>query len=108
MSIGVAVADHPTGPFRDALGKPLLSGGWGYIDPAVFIDTNGEAYLYWGNPHLYYVKLNPDMVSFDQQTGIVKSSPHGCILQAQDHRCPSNIFLGSFYRWTGFALHQKQ
>lgn len=72
MSIGVAVADHPAGPFRDALGKPLLSGGWGYIDPAVFTDANGEAYLYWGNPHLYYVKLNADMVSFDQQTGIVK------------------------------------
>jgi arabinoxylan arabinofuranohydrolase len=72
MTIGVAVADHPAGPFRDALGKPLIAGGWGYIDPAVFIDDNGQAYLYWGNPHLYYVKLNADMVSFDQATGIVK------------------------------------
>ncbi len=44
MSIGVAVADHPAGPFRDALGKPLIAGGWGYIDPAVFIDDNGQAY----------------------------------------------------------------
>jgi arabinoxylan arabinofuranohydrolase len=60
--IGVAVADSPIGPFKDALGKALLSGG-GYIDPTVFID-DGQAYLYWGNPKLYYVKLNENMTSF--------------------------------------------
>jgi len=72
MSIGVAVGDSPAGPFKDALGKPLITGGWGYIDPTVFIDDDGQAVLYWGNPHLYYVKLNGDMVSYDQGTGIVK------------------------------------
>ncbi|WP_233268777.1 family 43 glycosylhydrolase [Mucilaginibacter lacusdianchii] len=72
MSIWVAVSDSPTGPFKDALGKPMISGGWGYIDPSVFIDDDGQAYLYWGNPHLYYVKLNKDMVSYDQSVGIVK------------------------------------
>ncbi len=74
MSIGVAVSDHPTGPFKDALGKPMISGGWGYIDPCVFIDDDGQAYLYWGNPQLYYVKLNKDMTSYDQKVGIVKVS----------------------------------
>ncbi|WP_345954345.1 family 43 glycosylhydrolase [Mucilaginibacter sp. PAMB04168] len=72
MSIGVAVSDSPTGPFKDVLGKPMVSGGWGYIDPSVFIDDDGQAYLYWGNPHLYYVKLNKDMTSYDQTVGIVK------------------------------------
>jgi arabinoxylan arabinofuranohydrolase len=72
MSIGVAVSDHPTGPFKDVLGKPMVSGGWGYIDPSVFIDDDGQAYLYWGNPQLYYVKLNKDMTSYDQTLGIVK------------------------------------
>jgi arabinoxylan arabinofuranohydrolase len=72
MSIGVAVSDSPTGPFKDVLNKPMISGGWGYIDPSVFIDDDGQAYLYWGNPHLYYVKLNKDMVSYDQTVGIVK------------------------------------
>ncbi|MCI4061302.1 family 43 glycosylhydrolase [Micromonospora sp. R77] len=62
MGIGVAVADSPTGPFRDAIGHPLVSNG--EIDPTVFIDDDGQAYLYWGNPHLWYVKLNPDMVSY--------------------------------------------
>jgi arabinoxylan arabinofuranohydrolase len=61
--IGVAVGDTPIGPFKDALGKPLLGGG-GYIDPTVFIDDDGQAYLYWGNPDLAYVKLNSDMISF--------------------------------------------
>jgi arabinoxylan arabinofuranohydrolase len=72
MSIGVAVSDNPTGPFTDALGAPMITGGWGYIDPCVFIDNDGQAYLYWGNPHLYYVKLNKDMTSYDKNTGIVK------------------------------------
>ncbi len=70
-AIGVAVSDSPTGPFKDALGVPLLE-GYGYIDPSVFIDDDGQAYLYWGNPHLWYVKLNADMVSYDQKVGIVK------------------------------------
>ncbi|MCJ8208600.1 glycoside hydrolase family 43 protein [Mucilaginibacter sp. RS28] len=72
MAIGVAVSDSPTGPFKDALGKPLVSNSGGDIDPTVFIDDDGQAYLYWGNPDLWYVKLNPDMTSFDQKTGIIK------------------------------------
>ena len=61
-AIGVAVADSPTGPFRDALGHPLIASS--EIDPTVFIDTDGQAYLYWGNPNLWYVKLNADMISY--------------------------------------------
>jgi hypothetical protein len=30
----------------------------------VFIDDDGQAYLYWGNPNCYYVKLNEDMISY--------------------------------------------
>ncbi|WP_307848690.1 lectin [Microbispora oryzae] len=62
MGIGVAVSDSPTGPFKDAIGRPLVSNG--QIDPTVFIDDDGQAYLYWGNPDLWYVKLNADMVSY--------------------------------------------
>lgn len=66
-AIGVAISDTPTAGFKDAIGKPLLS-GFGYIDPTVFIDDDGQAYLYWGNPQLYYVKLNKDMVSYDEKS----------------------------------------
>jgi hypothetical protein len=62
--IGVLVSDYPWGPFTDPLGKPLVSGGSGDIDPTVFIDDDGQAYLYWGNPYLKYVKLNTNMTSY--------------------------------------------
>ncbi|KAK2810898.1 hypothetical protein FQN50_002489 [Emmonsiellopsis sp. PD_5] len=62
MSIGVAVSENITGPYEDAIGGPLL--GNGEIDPNVFIDDDGQAYLYWGNPNLWYVKLNEDMISY--------------------------------------------
>ncbi|KAK8003383.1 hypothetical protein PG989_003102 [Apiospora arundinis] len=62
MSIGVGVSDKIEGPYKDALGKPLVSNN--EIDPTVYIDTDGQAYLYWGNPNLSYVKLNTDMISY--------------------------------------------
>ena len=68
-AIGVAVSDTPEGPYKDALGKPLIDSATGNIDPTPFIDDNGQAYLYWGNPALKYVKLNKDMVSYDQTIG---------------------------------------
>lgn len=65
IAVGVAVGDSPTGPFKDALGKPLFdNGSWDNIDPTVFIDDDGRAYLYWGNPNVYCVELNDDMISF--------------------------------------------
>jgi hypothetical protein len=61
-AIGVAVSNSPTGPFVDAIGSPLIANS--EIDPTVFIDDDGQAYLYWGNPDLYYVKLNENMISY--------------------------------------------
>jgi arabinoxylan arabinofuranohydrolase len=64
--IGVLVADTPYGPFKDPLGKPLVwqKDTWSDIDPTVFIDDDGQAYMYWGNPDPYMVRLNEDMVSY--------------------------------------------
>src|SRR5205085_11465830 len=47
--IGVLVADNPFGPFTDPIGKPLIGGNHDSIDPAVFIDKDGQAYLCWGD-----------------------------------------------------------
>ena len=68
--IGVAVADKITGPYKDALGQPLLTNkdcfdshhSWACIDPAVFIDDDGQAYLTWGNRECYIVKLKDNMI----------------------------------------------
>jgi len=70
-AIGVAVSDNPAGPFKDPIGKPLVTKSWDDIDPTVFIDTDNQAYLFWGNPKLYWVKLNQDMISY---TGAVNTT----------------------------------
>lgn len=82
QSIGVAVSDSPTGPFKD-LGKPVVSGkvtdfgtetsAWNDIDPTVWIekDDKGEEhrYLAWGNGNYYICELNDDMISVKDQNG---------------------------------------
>jgi hypothetical protein len=73
--IAAAVADSPFGPFKDALGHPLIDKSNGTIDPTVFIDDDGQAYLYWGNPNLWYVKLNKDMISYSGDIVKVDSMP---------------------------------
>ena len=60
--IGVAVANSPAGPYRDPIKKPLVQ-GWFKIDPTVFIDDNGQAYLFYGNNNLWYAKLTKNMTA---------------------------------------------
>ncbi len=60
-NIGVATSTSPTGPFTDALGHPLIEG---HIDPDVFVDDDGQAYLYYGQTIPRVRKLAPDMISF--------------------------------------------
>lgn len=68
-NIGVAVADRPEGPFSDPLGKPLVSAqdyhGMQCIDPMVYVDDDGAAFLYWGQGRCKAVRLHDDMISFD-------------------------------------------
>ncbi len=63
--ISVLVADNPYGPFKEPLNKALVwqREHWNDIDPTVWIDDDGQAYMYWGNPELYMIKLNKDMIS---------------------------------------------
>ncbi|WP_348798843.1 family 43 glycosylhydrolase [Flavobacterium adhaerens] len=71
--IGVAVSDHPQGPFKDALGKPLLTNkdcfasthSWACIDPAIYTDEKGQSWIFWGNRECYYAKLKDNMIEID-------------------------------------------
>jgi beta-xylosidase len=45
--IGVAVADKPTGPFKDIANRPVFDPGYPIIDADVFFDDDGRAYLYY-------------------------------------------------------------
>lgn len=74
QKIGVAVADHPAGPFTDS-GKPLINWkpegvkGGQEIDPEVFTDPKtGKSYLYWGNGYMAGAELNDDMISLNMAT----------------------------------------
>lgn len=72
--IGVASSDSPTGPFADAKGSALITSStpgasgpnmW-LFDPGVFVDDDGQAYLYFGGngeQNARIIKLNNDMVS---------------------------------------------
>ncbi len=73
--IGVLEANSPYGPFKDPLGKPLVwdQSNWFDIDPSVYTDDDGQAYMYWGNPHTFWAKLGEDMTSL---TSGVTKLPH--------------------------------
>lgn len=79
-SIGVAVADNPAGPFKDARGAALVTNDmtkatairWDDIDPSVIIDDDGQAYLFWGNTKCYYARLKDNMTELDGPIRVVE------------------------------------
>ncbi len=79
MAIGVAVSDSPTGPFQDAIGEALITDETPNsivlnIDPAVYIDDDGQAYLFWGSwNEARVVKLKDNMVELDGEVQTVEA-----------------------------------
>ncbi|HEX3018739.1 MAG TPA: glycoside hydrolase family 43 protein [Chitinispirillaceae bacterium] len=72
--IGVMEADSPLGPFKDPIKKALINrGNWSDIDPTVYVDSDDQAYMFWGNGDLWYVKLNENMTSYSGS--IVTTNP---------------------------------
>ncbi|MDB5105246.1 MAG: hypothetical protein JWP91_2935 [Fibrobacteres bacterium] len=78
--LGVAVADKPEGPFKDALGKPLFD-KWDGIDPMAFIDDDGETYLFFGYAGTFggvmAGTLNPDMKSWKVPPKVIANNTNG-------------------------------
>ncbi|AUP81401.1 family 43 glycosylhydrolase [Flavivirga eckloniae] len=79
--IGVAVSDTPYGQFKDPLNKPLIDINTegvvcnrDFIDPAVFIDDDGQAYLYMGQLVVNAIKLNKDMTSYDGKVHLLEGT----------------------------------
>ena len=78
-AVGVAVSDSPTGPFVDAIGKPLVHdkmtdngarGWWNDIDPTVLIEGD-EAWLCWGNGTCFMAKLKPSLTELDGEIKVI-------------------------------------
>lgn len=134
QSIGVAVADKPTGPFKD-IGAPLIKGtltepqnsNWDDIDPTVWIemDDNGveHRYLAWGNSQYYVCELNENMTSVKDLNGdgkitcgkssqtadIINRSPSGYteapwIYRRRD---ANGKYYGKYYLFYASGWHEK-
>ncbi|RYX84387.1 hypothetical protein EON83_10770 [bacterium] len=114
--MGVAVSDSPTGPFRDALGKPIVEfrDDMSAIDPMVFVDDDGKAYFYWGavpgswlegrgfpiGMHLSVCELSDDMVSFaSEEIPTITTYKSGERWAGLDHIEASHVFKrnGTYY-----------
>lgn len=72
FSIGVAVGDKPYGPFTPQT-EPIK--GVRGIDPCVFIDKDGQAYLYWSGGNIFAAKLRPDMLELDSEVKTLGELP---------------------------------
>ncbi len=107
--IGVAVSDKPGGPYIDAIGKPLIGhyhNGAQPIDQDVFIDDDGQAYIYYGgHSHANVAKLNEDMISigtFDDGTQFKEITPENYVEGSQMiKRNGTYYFMWSEGGWTG-------
>jgi arabinoxylan arabinofuranohydrolase len=74
---GVAVSGSPAGPFEG--GRVIDLGGRNEIDPAVFVDDDGQAYYIWGQFSAKMAKLKPSMTEVDLSTvkdGVVTEKEH--------------------------------
>ena len=113
--IGVLVADSPTGPWRDPLGKLLISRQtpnsnveW-LFDPAVFVDGDGTGYLYYGggvpngqtaNPKtIRAVKLGNDMTSI-VGTPVTIDAPW-CFEDSGIHKMGNTYYYSYCTNWDG-------
>lgn len=72
FGIGVAIADKPEGPYVPQT-KPIE--GVHGIDPNVFIDKDGQAYLYWAMGNLYVAKLKPNMLELASEPEVIANLP---------------------------------
>ena len=72
FTIGVATASKPTGPFTPQ-SEPIRKVRG--IDPNVFIDKDGQAYLYWSAGNIFGAKLTDDMLELATDPVILGDLP---------------------------------
>lgn len=72
FTIGVAVADKPEGPYTP---EPAPIKGIRGIDPNVFIDKDGQGYLYWSQQNIYAAKLKENMLELASEPVVLQDLP---------------------------------
>jgi arabinoxylan arabinofuranohydrolase len=78
FKIGVAIADKPYGPFKPA---PTPIAGVNGIDPAVLIDKDGSAYLFYSRGKIFVAKLKPNMLEIEGEPTVVENLPAKGLLE---------------------------
>lgn len=72
FAVGVAIADKPSGPFKP---EPEPIKGLHGIDPNVFIDKDGQAYIYWAQGNIYAAKLKENMLELASDPVVLGQLP---------------------------------
>ncbi|HSD07516.1 family 43 glycosylhydrolase [Flavobacterium sp.] len=72
FTVGVAIANKPEGPYVPE-SEPIK--GVRGIDPNVFIDKDGQAYLYWSGGNIFVAKLKENMVELDSEVKTLENLP---------------------------------
>lgn len=72
FTIGVAIADKPEGPYTT---QPLPIPNVRGIDPNVFIDKDGQAYIYWSQGNIFGAKLKDNMLELDSEVKTLGELP---------------------------------
>jgi arabinoxylan arabinofuranohydrolase len=99
--IGVAIGDTPAGPFKD-IGKPIE--GIKGIDPKIFIDDDGQAYLY--NNSASVAKLKPNMIELAEAPSKIVYGPPS-VMEDVQKRFGEGSFMHKrngkyYYSYTNF------
>ena len=72
FTVGVAIANKPEGPYTV---EPNPIKGISGIDPNVFIDKDGQAYLYWSGGNIFVAKLKENMTELDSEVKTLENLP---------------------------------
>ena len=70
-------SDSPSGPFVNA--KEIIGASGDSIDPAIFVDDDGQVYYFWGQFRLKGAKLNTDMETLDITESVFISDRSGSV-----------------------------
>ncbi|HVO73625.1 MAG TPA: family 43 glycosylhydrolase [Ignavibacteriaceae bacterium] len=70
--IGVAVSNNPYGPF---VPQPEPIKGVRGIDPNLFIDKDGQAYLFWAARNIFAAKLKENMLELASEPIVIPNLP---------------------------------
>lgn len=97
---GVAVGDTPYGPFVHGKAIKGISG----IDPAIFIDDDGQGYLYWGQGYPHCAKLNKELTAIEGKVkdSILTYTPPFCFNEGSSMRKHKGIY---YYLYPSHVRH---